>query len=408
MRKVLADMREGLLESLAEKTDSRILLAVMDGLGDITVPELDGMTPLEAARTPNLDRMAAEGALGQHVPIAHGVTPGSGPAHLALFGYDPVASCVGRGVLAALGIGFELHGGDLAARINFCTVDEDGVVTDRRAGRISTGKCEELVGLLQGIEVDGAEVFVRPVKQHRACVVFRGDGLDDRLNDTDPGLVGRRPREVEAGAAEAEASAGMVRSFVGQARKILSDLKPANHVLLRGFALHEPFPSFEERFSLKAAAAALYPMYRGVSALAGMDILECSTLDEEVEAARKAADDGYTFVFLHHKPTDSSGEDGDPSAKLSAVERFDAAVPDILQAGFDVICVTGDHSTPCPMRLHSWHPVPLLVHGGPQRTGFSDAFSERQAMAGALGTFPADELLGLLLGSAGKLRKFGA
>lgn len=401
-------MSEGLIESLAEKTDSKILLAVMDGLGDITVPGLDGMTPLEAARTPNLDRLAAEGALGQHVPIAHGVTPGSGPAHLALFGYDPVDRCVGRGVLSALGIGFDLQRGDLAARINFCTVDADGVVMDRRAGRISTAKCEELVALLQEIEVDGAEVFVRPVKEHRACVVFRGEDLDDTLNDSDPGLVGRRPREVKAGRPGAERSAGLVRSFIEQAGAILEQQEPANCVLLRGFALHEPFPSFEERFSLEAGAAALYPMYRGVSALAGMDLLECSTLEEEVEAARDAADGGYTFVFLHHKPTDSSGEDGDPAAKVVAVEGFDAAVPGIMDAGFDVICVTGDHSTPCPMKLHSWHPVPLLVHGGPQRTGFSDAFSERQAMTGALGTFPAHELMGLLLGSAGKLRKFGA
>lgn len=401
-------MRKGLIEGLAETTDSRILLAVMDGLGDITTPQLEGMTPLEAARTPNLDRMAAEGALGQHVPIAHGVTPGSGPAHLALFGYDPVTSCVGRGALAALGIGFALKRGDLAARINFCTVDDEGVVTDRRAGRISTEKCRELVELLQGIEVDGAEVFVLPVKEHRACVVFRGEDLDDSLNDSDPGIVGRPPRPVEASEEAAEASAEMVRSFIEEAAKRLAGLSPANYLLLRGFAAHEPFPSFEERFSLHAGAAALYPMYRGVSALAGMDLLECSTLEEEVSAARRAVDDGYTFVFLHHKPTDSSGEDGDPGAKVEAVERFDAAVPDILEAGFDVICITGDHSTPCPMKLHSWHPVPLLIHGGPQRTGFSDSFSERQAMVGALGTFPADELMGLLLGSAGKLRKFGA
>ena len=401
-------MSRGLIEGLAEPTDSTILMAVMDGLGDIAVPELDGMTPLEAARTPNLDRLAAEGALGQHLPIAQGVTPGSGPAHLALFGYDPVKSCVGRGVLAALGIGFDLRQGDLAARINFCTVDERGVVVDRRAGRISTEKCRELVGKLQEIEVRGAEVHVRPVKEHRACVVFRGEDLDDGLNDTDPGVVGRSPRELEASSAAAESSATVVREFIDKAGEVLKGLEPANHLLLRGFAVHEPFPSFEERFSLKAGAAALYPMYRGVAALAGMDLLECSTLDEEVEAAKAALSDGHTFIFLHHKPTDSSGEDGNAAAKVAAVEGFDAAIPRIMECGFDVMCVTGDHSTPCPMKLHSWHPVPLLIHGGPQRYGFSDAFSERQAMSGALGTFPAQELMGLLLGSAGKLRKFGA
>jgi 2,3-bisphosphoglycerate-independent phosphoglycerate mutase len=402
-------MADVLPDTLAEVTDSRILLAVMDGVGDLPSEDLGGKTPLQAARCPNLDRLAREGALGQHIPIAQGISPGSGPAHLALFGYDPVDNCVGRGVLAAMGIGFDLREGDLAARINFCTLSEDGTVSDRRAGRISTEKCRELVDVLSGASVPGVETFVNPVKEHRACVVFRGDGLSDAVDDTDPGVVGRKPRPVRATAEGAERSVEVVGSFLEQAESLLSGLQPANGILLRGFSTYRPFPTMSERFGLDAAAAALYPMYRGVASLVGMHLLDCgNTLEEEVEAARKAAASGRTFVFLHHKPTDSSGEDGNVSAKIAAVESFDRALPGLLEAGFDVVCVTGDHSTPCPMKQHSWHPVPVVIHGGPQRSGASTAFSESQAVTGSLGTIYAKELISLLLASSGKLRRFGA
>ncbi|MBD3369517.1 2,3-bisphosphoglycerate-independent phosphoglycerate mutase [Candidatus Fermentibacteria bacterium] len=402
-------MADRLPDSLAETTDSKILLAVLDGVGDVPSGELGGRTPLQVAESPNLDRLAREGALGQHIPIEPGISPGSGPAHLALFGYDPVESCVGRGVLAAMGIGFDLREGDLAARINFCTLADDGSVSDRRAGRISTEKCRQLVEVLSRASVPGVKTFVNPVKEHRACVVFRGDNLSDAVDDTDPGVVGRRPRPVRATAEGAERSVEVVDSFLRQALDLLEGRQPANGILMRGFSTYRPFPSMEERFRLDAAAAALYPMYRGVASLVGMDLLEAgNSLEEEVSAAREAASSGRTFVFLHHKPTDSSGEDGDEAAKIAAVEVFDGALPDLLQAGFDVICVTGDHSTPCPMKQHSWHPVPVLIHGGPQRSGGSDAFSEREALTGALGTFYARQLMSLLLASAGKLRRFGA
>lgn len=399
-------MYKGLIEKLSHKTDSKILLAVVDGLGDIPVTELGGRTPLEAAVTPELDRLAVEGALGLHIPVARGVTPGSGPAHLSLFGYDPVEYEVGRGVLAALGVEFDLRNGDLAARINFCTVDQAGTILDRRAGRISTERCRELVLLLSGIEIPGVEIFVIPVKEHRACVVFRGDGLSDDIPDTDPGLAGRKPIPVTGSGR----SALVVREFQKQAGGILEHEKPANSILLRGFAIHREFPSMKTRFRLNAAAAALYPMYRGVAKLVGMDILMCDPQDlhGQAAAAREALSAGHDFVFLHHKPADSSGEDGDVPAKIGAIEAFDRALPDILEVGFDLVCVTGDHSTPCSMKLHSWHPVPVLLHGGFLRTGYSSAFSEREAASGSLGTMMAMELISLLLAVSGKLDKFGA
>ncbi len=403
-------MAADLASQLSLDHGGKILLAIMDGVGDIPIPEFGGLTPLEKAKTPNMDMLTAGGALGQHLPVARGITPGSGPGHLAVFGYDPVKFLVGRGALAALGIGFDLKHGDLAARINFCTLGEDKVILDRRAGRISTELCIELVKSLKGISIPGVKVFVEPVKEHRACVIFRAEGLSDSIHDTDPGLVGEMPLDVVPTADGAEFSIGVVEDFISQASEILRLKAPANGLLLRGFALHEDMPTLTERFKLNPAAVALYPMYRGVSSLAGMEQYnsEPADLSGEVKAAKKALKDGKDFVFLHHKYTDSSGEDGDYERKVSEIEKFDSAIPGLLECGFDVICITGDHSTPCPMKLHSWHPVPVLIYGGPQRVGWSARFTEREASTGALGTFQGYELMALLLAGAGRLAKFGA
>jgi len=399
-----------LTSQLAMDHGGTILLAVMDGVGDIPIPQFGGLTPLEKAKTPNLDKLAAGGALGQHLPVGRGITPGSGPGHLSIFGYDPVKFLVGRGALAALGIGFKLQHGDLAARINFCTLADDGVILDRRAGRISTELCNLLVDELKPISVPGVEIFVEPVKEHRACVIFRGPGLSESIHDTDPGLVGEKPLGVTATSSGAELAVHVVSEFISKASAILKDRTPANGLLLRGFALHEDFPTLSELYKLNPAAVALYPMYRGVASLVGMEQFESSPADlsGEVQAAKDALKAGRDFVFLHHKYTDSSGEDGDHQRKVSEIEKFDRAVPGLLECGFDVICITGDHSTPCPMKLHSWHPVPVLIYGGPQRTGWSARFTEREASSGALGTFQGQELMSLLLAAAGRLAKFGA
>lgn len=399
-----------LVSELALDHGGKILLAVMDGVGDISVPQLKGRTPLEAAATPNMDRLASRSALGLHIPVARGITPGSGPGHLGLFGYDPVECLVGRGALAALGIGFQLNHGDLAARINFCTIDGNGIVTDRRAGRISTDECARLADMLKGIEISGVQTFVEPVKEHRACVVFRGPGLSENIHETDPGLAGEEPLPVKALSQDAEFAAGVVKEFVEKAMDILKGEQPANGLLLRGFALHQDLPSFKSRYRLESAAVALYPDYKGLASLAGMEVMnpDSADLSGEVKAAAEALKQGKDFVFLHHKYTDSSGEDGDHERKIAEIEKFDAALPAMLECGFDVVCVTGDHSTPCPMKLHSWHPVPVMIHGGPQRTGWSCRFTERECAGGSLGTFQAKELMALLLAAAGRLAKFGA
>ncbi|MEA3265963.1 MAG: 2,3-bisphosphoglycerate-independent phosphoglycerate mutase, partial [Candidatus Fermentibacteria bacterium] len=375
-----------LVSQLSLDRGGRILLAVMDGVGDMPIPQFGGLTPLEKAETPNLDKLAAGGAMGQHLPVGRGITPGSGPGHLSIFGYDPVKFLVGRGALAALGIGFKLQHGDLAARINFCTLGDDGVILDRRAGRIATELCNQLVDELKPISVPGVEIFVEPVKEHRACVIFRGSGLSESIHDTDPGLVGEKPLAVTATSPDAELAVRVVSEFISKASAILKGRTPANGLLLRGFALHEDFPTLSELYKLNPAAVALYPMYRGVASLVGMEQFQSTPADlsGEIQAAGNALKAGKDFVFLHHKYTDSSGEDGDYNRKVAEIEKFDRAVPGLLECGFDVICVTGDHSTPCPMKLHSWHPVPVLSHGGPQRTGWSARFTEREAAAGAL------------------------
>ncbi len=397
-----------LAEKLAVPRGGSILLAVLDGLGDVNAPGQG--TPLEEAETPNLDALTRDGALGQLIPVAVGVTPGSGPAHMALFGYDSVENLIGRGVLEVLGIGFPLRRGDLAARINFCTLDDDGIITDRRAGRISTEKCAELTAVLDTITIPGVEVMVRPVKEHRACVVFRGAGLADGLGDTDPGAVGLAPLPVEAPSPECRRSAEVVGEFLRQALALLRPQPRANGLLLRGIAANREYGSFGSRFRLNPSAVAVYPMYRGLASLLGMSLAQPApeNLQDQIGAVHDARARGCDFVFLHHKPTDSSGEDGDRERKKAALEEFDTALPEILKAGFDVVAVTGDHSTPCAMKMHSWHPVPLLVHGGFQRTGWNSAFSERQAASGSLGTMNSMDLMPLLLASAGRLEKFGA
>jgi 2,3-bisphosphoglycerate-independent phosphoglycerate mutase len=399
-----------LAESLAVPRGGSILLAVLDGLGDVNVPGLNRGTPLEEAEIPNLDALAREGALGQLVPVARGITPGSGPAHMALFGYDPVENLIGRGVLEVIGIGFPLRRGDLAARINFCTLDGEGIITDRRAGRISTEQCRELSAILDTIAIPGAEVMVMPVKEHRACAVFRGEGLADGLGDTDPGAEGLAPLPVKAPSPECRRSAEVVGEFVRQAMDLLRPRSGANGLLLRGMAVNREYRSFGSRFRLRPSAVAVYPMYRGLASLLGMPLAlpAPGNLEDQVRAVHASRAEGCDFVFLHHKPTDSSGEDGDPERKKAALEEFDRALPGILEAGFDVVAVTGDHSTPCAMKMHSWHPVPLLVRGGFQRAGWNSAFSERQAAAGALGTMDSMDLMPLLLASAGRLEKFGA
>jgi 2,3-bisphosphoglycerate-independent phosphoglycerate mutase len=396
-----------LIRSLAVPGTTKIVLLSADGLGGFPDPAT-GLSELETAGIPHLDALARRGSCGLLRHVAPGITPGSGPGHLGLFGYEPLRYPVGRGVLEALGIDFDLRAGDVAARGNFCTLDADGRITDRRAGRIPTERCAALVDRLRRIQTRGVELFVEPVKEHRFVLVLRGAGLSGRLSETDPQALGQPPLLVRPLAPEAQATADIVNRFVADARTLLADAAPANGVLLRGFDQRPALPRFPDVYGLRAAAIAAYPMYRGLARLVGMDVLKTgSTFADEVTTLRDHFG-AYDFVFLHYKDTDKAGEDGDFGGKVAALERLDTALPAIEALRPDVLVVTGDHASPAVLRGHSWHPVPVVLAGQYALPDAVDRFSERACGAGSLGTLPAHDLMPLILAHALRLTKYGA
>jgi 2,3-bisphosphoglycerate-independent phosphoglycerate mutase len=395
------------LLSLIRPADTTILLVVLDGLGGYA--DASRGTELEEAATPNLDRLAAAGSTGLLEPAGPGITPGSGPAHLALFGYDPFEHHLGRGALSAAGLEVELGSGDVAARANLATLDADGKVTDRRAGRIPDAEAKEVVRLLaEKVDIEGVEVSFVHEASHRVLVVLRGEGLDPRVTDTDPQATGVPPEAPTARAPEAEHTAEVVAELDRQARQALTDQARANGLLLRGFDSHQELPSMADRYGLSPAAAAIYPMYRGIARLVGMDVLgRPAALSAQITLVEDHWI-AYDYFFVHHKGTDSAGEDGDFDAKVAAVEALDAAIPDLVGLGPDVLIVTGDHATPSQMAAHSWHPVPVLVWGPRVGRDPVQRFGESACLGGALGRRPTIDLMPLALSAAGRLAKYGA
>jgi len=402
------DMDLDFIQTLVKPAETKIVLLVIDGLGGLP-RKSDNLTELEAANTPNLDSLAKKGICGLQQPVGPGITPGSGPGHLGVFGYNPIKYEVGRGVLAALGIGFDLQPADVAARGNFCTIDENGNILDRRAGRIPTEKNKELCELLRDIKLPGVEVFVETVKEHRCLIVLRGENLSGDLIDTDPQEIGKKPLQPQALSSDGTHTVELVSQFLDRVHDVLTDHHPANMLLLRGFSKKPNWPSMQEAFGLKSAAIAGYPMYRGVSKLIGMDILETgSTIKDEFTTLEDNWDD-YDFFYLHVKKTDSAGEDGDFDRKVSIIEETDGEIPRLLDLNPDVIIVTGDHSTPSLMKAHSWHPVPVLIWSKSCRADKIDRFGERACIAGGLGArLPAIDMMPLALANAKRLEKFGA
>jgi 2,3-bisphosphoglycerate-independent phosphoglycerate mutase len=395
-----------ILSSIIEPNDSKILLVVIDGLGGL--PK-NGRTELETARTPNLDRLAKESSLGLVIPISPGVTPGSAPAHLALFGYDPIQTQIGRGLLEALGVGLDVTPKDLCVRANFATIDENGYVLDRRAGRITTEEnkrlCAKLAKTIKYIE--DVEVIIRPGKEHRCAIMFRGEGLVAELNDTDPQHEGKKPLEVNALTARSAKSAKIVNAFLRWAKNILADEPKANFILLRGFAQYPQIEPMGERFKIRPACIATYPMYKGIAKLVGMAVLPTGdTWDDEIKTLAQYQAD-YDFFYLHFKEVDKMGEDGNFEGKVKLLEDFDKELPKILELNFSVLCITSDHSTPALLKSHSWHPNPLLLFGRTCRTSKIKEFNERTCAYGGLGILKATEVMPLLLASALKLKKFG-
>ncbi|MDA1050508.1 MAG: 2,3-bisphosphoglycerate-independent phosphoglycerate mutase [Planctomycetota bacterium] len=396
-----------LTRELFVKNDSKIVMLVADGLGGLPW-EAGGKTELEAAHTPNLDALAAKGVQGASIPVVPGISPGSGPGHLGLFGYDPIKYLIGRGALEATGIGFELQPGDVAIRCNFCTLDAAGNISDRRAGRIPTEESAPLAIKLRQIAIPGIEIFVEPVKEHRFVVVLRGAGLGGRVRDTDPQATGIPPLDPVAEDEASQKTADVAKQFLTHARDILKDEKKANFHTMRGFAAKPDLPSYEEVYGLKAAAIAVYPMYKGLARLVGMDIVgQAQTLDDQMEVLKQHWND-YDFFFIHFKYTDSTGEDGNFDAKVKRTEEFDAIIPRVLELNPTVTIVTGDHSTPSFLSNHSWHPVPTLLASNCCRPDGLTSFGESTCIRGGLGQFEAKHLMTLALANAGRLGKYGA
>lgn len=402
-------MNEKILSELTVSGEGKIVFLILDGLGGLPYGERRE-TELEAAQTPNLDALAKDSICGLLDPLGPGLTPGSGPAHLALFGYDPFQYNVGRGLLSAAGVDYPLDPEDLYARVNFATLDGEGLVTDRRAGRLDTEENRRLAEVLTArVSLPGGIGFrLVTEKEHRALLVLSGKGLSPELAETDPQKTGVFPLAPRALIPEAQKTAGILTEMLGQVRTILAEEKRGNMILLRGYAKHHPFPGFRERYRLSALAISLYPMYRGIARLLGMEVLgEVSTLEEEF-AALAANFEGYDFFFLHVKTPDARGEDGDYAGKVKAIEEVDRFIPEVRALNPRVLVVTGDHSTPAALKGHSWHPVPALLYSPACLPDDVSSFGERPCLKGGLGILPMKDLMALALAHAGRLAKFGA
>ncbi len=401
-------VNEEIMKSLSIKTESKIVLLVADGIGDI--PSKNNKTVLETATIPNLNRLASKAVCGLTDPISCGITPGSGPAHLSLFGYDPLKYQIGRGVLEALGVGMELTPYDLACRGNFATLSEEGIITDRRAGRIATTLNEKICRIMQNKikQIGEVEVIITPGKEHRFVVVFRGKDLEEGLSDADPQVVGGEIKYAEPLQPGAKKTAEIINEFIKKATEVLKEHYPANTVLLRGFAKYPGLPTMNELFKLTPAAIATYPMYNGLAKLVGMEILKTGeSIKEEFETLKENFEK-YDFFYLHIKKTDSYGEDGKFEEKAKIIEEVDKFIPEVLNLKPDVLVVTGDHSTPALLKAHSWHPNPFILFSPYVRIDEVDRFSEKACARGGLGRFLAVDALPLMMANALKLKKFGA
>lgn len=398
--------RQQILSEIVQPGQSKIVLLVMDGIGDL--PK-DGKTALQKAKTPNLDRLATESDLGQTIPVLAGITPGSGPGHLALFGYDPVKYQIGRGILEALGSNVPVGEKDVVARANFATI-RDGIVVDRRAGRPATEESSKVVEKLSKSikEIKDVRVTFYPGKEHRFVVKLTGEDLDDRLTDADPQKEGKPILFTEPLCEEAKKTSEVVNELMKQIGSALSDEQKMNFALIRGFSKYPRLPQFPQVYKMKACAIATYPMYKGIAKLVGMEVLETGiTIQDEVNTLKNSWDK-YDFFYFHVKKTDSYGEDGDFDSKVHVIEEVDSVIPQILSLKPDVLVVTGDHSTPAILKSHSWHPVPFMIWSPYTRKGLSRSFDEFECARGSLGTIYAVDAMSLILSHGLRLEKFGA
>ena len=396
------------LSSIRKQTDSKIVMIVVDGLGGMTDPSR-GQSELEAAKLPNLDKLASISSCGVSTPVLPGITPGSGPGHMALFGYNPIKYLLGRGVLEGLGIGAPIGKGDVAARGNFCLLGEDGKIIDRRAGRITTEECVELVELLKQIEIPGFGIEIHPVMDYRFVLVFKGETSSPDVSETDPQITGVTPMISNPTSERGTGTALAVNLFTQRSAEILREHNgSANGILLRGFSNIPELPHFGASYALNPAAIAAYPMYRGVAGLLGMDVLKSNqTFEDEIKTLEANYSKNYDYFFLHYKPADSAGEDGNFAQKVAMLEEFDSQLERVLKLEPDVLVVCGDHSTPSYIASHSWHPVPFLISSNLSQGRVGAKFTENSCQDGSIGSIRAEELMLLVLSHADKLNKFG-
>ena len=395
------------LSDVVRPTSSRIVMVVVDGLGGMPHPEY-GKSELEFADLQTLDALSASSSLGLTTPVLPGITPGSGPGHMALFGYNPVKYLLGRGILEGMGIGADICQGDVAARGNFCVLGEQGNILDRRAGRLDTETCKALCAELNEIKIDGVDIKVYPVMDYRFVLVIKGQGLCPNVSETDPQIEGVHPLVAQPLSSDAQSTVGIVKEFVCKATEILSSFEgEANGILLRGFSSLPTLPDFGRQYALSPAAIAAYPMYKGLAGLIGMDVIQSEqTFEGEIDALEANFDDGHNFFFLHYKPADSAGEDGDFIAKVRQLENFSHQINRVIEMEPDVLVICGDHSTPSFTASHSWHPVPVLIKST-YSEGTGTVFNEKTCREGALGTMQAEHLMLQVLAHANKLKKFG-
>jgi len=404
-----------IVSELVEKNGTKIILIVLDGLGGL--PVKDGKSELELSETPNLDKLVKESATGLHIPVSPGISPGSGPGHLSIFGYDPIKWEIGRGLLEALGIGLNVIDKDIAIRTNYATVKEENgriIVLDRRAGRIPTEENRRLTKkITERIkEIDGVQIIMEPAMEYRSALILRFkdkvNGKMAMIKETDPQMVGEEVIPPEPLTTEAKRVSEILKKFLKEVKEILKGER-ANYLLLRGYSTVPDIPKFPEVYKLKAGCIATYPMYKGLSKLVGMEIIPVSgfSIEEELKVLKKVYKD-FDFIYFHIKKTDSYGEDGNFEKKIHIIEEFDNILPEILSLGFDVVSITGDHSTPSKMKSHSFHPVPVLIHSPYVFGGLSNRFTERECLKGELGIIKGVNLMPLLLAHARRLKKYGA
>ncbi|SHH19619.1 2,3-bisphosphoglycerate-independent phosphoglycerate mutase [Thermosipho atlanticus] len=399
--------RQNVIKDLISSNNSKIVMLVMDGIGDI--PNEQGVTPLQKANTPNLDFLATKSDLGQTIPVLPGITPGSGPGHLGIFGYDPLKYQIGRGILEALGSDVEVGEKDVVARGNFATIDGN-IILDRRAGRPATEESAKVVELLNEKikQIDDVKITFYPGKEHRFVVKLTGEGLGDKLEDADPQKEGKPIKYTTALEPGSEKTAIIVNKLLDKIKEVLKDNPKMNFALLRGFSKYPDLPQFGNVFKLKAAAIAVYPMYRGLAKLVGMNVVTTGqTVEDEFNTVKEIWNE-FDFFYIHVKKTDSYGEDGNFENKVKVIEEVDRALPILLELKPDVLIITGDHSTPCLMKGHSFHPVPLMISAKYTRRGLSKTFDEFECVRGTLGTIYAVDIMPLALAYSGRLKKYGA